>query len=124
MTVGHHVDPLALGALPANVRVEPWLPQAEVMAHTAAMVGHGGSGGTLLALAAGVPIAFRPLFVDGPANAARVTALGAGLVASHAGQVVELLADPSYRAAAEAIAEEIRGLAPIEHAVDVLSRSP
>jgi hypothetical protein len=124
MTVGHHVDPLELGALPANVRIERWVPQAEVMSHTAAMVGHGGSGGTLQALAAGVPIAFLPLFVDGPANAARVAALGAGIVAGHATQVVELLEDPAYRAAAEGIAAEIDALPPIEHAVDVLSPSP
>jgi UDP:flavonoid glycosyltransferase YjiC (YdhE family) len=123
MTLGHHVDPHELGALPPNVRAERWVPQAEVMPHTAAMVGHGGSGGTLQALAAGVPIAFLPLFVDGPANAARVSALGAGIVASHAAQVVELLDDPTYRAAAERVAEEIRALPPIEHAVDVLSRS-
>ena len=105
------------------MRVERWVPQAEVMPHTAAMVGHGGSGGTLQALAAGVPIAFLPLFVDGPANAARVAALGAGIVATHAAQVVELLDDPAYRAAAERVADEIRALPPVEHAVDVLSRS-
>jgi UDP:flavonoid glycosyltransferase YjiC (YdhE family) len=93
------------------------------MPHTAAMVGHGGSGGTLQALAAGVPIAFLPLFVDGPANAERVATLGAGIVATHAAQVVEVLDDPTYGAAARRVAEEIRALPPIEHAVDVLSRS-
>ena len=93
------------------------------MPHTAAMVGHGGSGGTLQALAAGVPVAFLPLFVDGPANAARVAELGAGIMASHATQVLELLDEPAYRAAAERVADEIRALPPIEHAVDVLSRS-
>ena len=82
MTIGRHVDPDALGPLPANVRVERWVDQGEVMPHAAAMVGHGGSGGTLAALAAGVPIAFLPQFVDGPANAERVAALGAGIVAT------------------------------------------
>ncbi len=72
MTIGRHVDPDALGPLPANVRVERWVDQGEVMPHAAAMVGHGGSGGTLAALAAGVPLAFLPQFVDGPANAERV----------------------------------------------------
>ena len=78
MTIGRHVDPDALGPLPANVRVERWVDQGEVMPHAAAMVGHGGSGGTLAALAAGVPIAFLPQFVDGPANAARVDGAGRG----------------------------------------------
>jgi UDP:flavonoid glycosyltransferase YjiC (YdhE family) len=123
MTLGYHVDPSQLGALPPNVHVERWVNQAEVMPHAAAMVGHGGSGGTLNALAAGVPIAFLPLFVDGPSNASRVAELGAGIVASSASQVAELLADPTYREAAERVADEIRGLPPVEHAVDVLSRS-
>lgn len=50
------------------------------MPRAAAMVGHGGSGGTLSALAAGVPLALLPQFVDGPANAIRVAELGAGIV--------------------------------------------
>jgi UDP:flavonoid glycosyltransferase YjiC (YdhE family) len=123
MTVGGHVAPGDLGPLPRNVVAQPWVPQDEVMPHAAAMVGHGGSGGTLAALAAGVPVAFLPLFVDGPANAERVAALGAGIVAADASQVVELLEDAAYARAAERIAEEIRGQPPVEHAVDVLSRS-
>ncbi len=122
MTIGNHVEPAELGPLPPNVRVERWVPQVEVMPHAAAMVGHGGSGGTLAALAAGVPIAFMPLFVDGPANAAQVAELGAGIVVEHASQVAELLADSRYRDAAERVAAEIRALPPVEDAVDVLVR--
>ena len=124
MTIGRHVDPDALGPLPANVRVERWVDQGEVMPHAAAMVGHGGSGGTLAALAAGVPIAFLPQFVDGPANAARVAGLGAGIVATDvAAAVHELLEDPAYRAAAERIAAEMRALPPVDAAVELFSRS-
>jgi UDP:flavonoid glycosyltransferase YjiC (YdhE family) len=57
-------------------------------------------------------------------NAARVAALGAGIVTNDvAAAVHELLTDPSYRAAAERVADEIRALPPVEEAVDVLSRS-
>ena len=106
------------------MRVERWVPQADVMPHTAAMVGHGGSGGTLQALAAGVPIAFLPLFVDGPANAERVADARARASSPRTRRrSLELLDDPAYRAAAQRVAEEIRALPPIEHAVDVLSRS-
>jgi UDP:flavonoid glycosyltransferase YjiC (YdhE family) len=88
------------------------------------MVGHGGSGGTLAALAAGVPIAFLPQFVDGPANAARVAGLGAGIVATDlAAAVHELLEDPTYRAAAERVAGEIRALPPVDDAVELFSRT-
>ena len=78
LTIGDRRDPAELGTLPPSVRVERWMPQAGVMAHASAMVGHGGSGSTLMALAAGVPLALVPLFVDGPTNARRVAELGAG----------------------------------------------
>jgi UDP:flavonoid glycosyltransferase YjiC (YdhE family) len=85
------------------------------------MVGHGGSGSTLTALAAGVPQAFVPLFVDGPTNAAAVAETGAGLVAEDlAADVWALLDDPRYRVAAGEIAGEIRALPPVDDAVAVI----
>jgi len=96
-----------------------------VMAQASAMVSHGGSGSTLMALAAGVPQAFVPLFVDGPANARRVAELGAGIALDPgsdelAAAVGELLTDPGYRAAAAAVAAEIRALPTVGDAVAVL----
>ena len=83
-----------------------WVPQGAVMAHAAAMVGHGGSGSTLAAMAAGMPLALVPLFADQPDNADRIAALGAGLrldgTTRLADAVTALLEDPSYRAAARA----------------------
>ena len=72
LTIGDRRDPAELGPLPRRVRVERWVAQDEVMPRAAAVVGHGGSGSTLTALAAGVPLALLPLFVDGPENARRV----------------------------------------------------
>jgi UDP:flavonoid glycosyltransferase YjiC (YdhE family) len=126
MTIGRHVEPEALGPLPANVHVERWVDQAAVMPHAVAMVGHGGSGGTLAALAAGVPVALKPQFVDGPANAARVAELGAGIVVGDgevAGAVHALIEDPAYRDAAESVASEIRAMPPVEAALELFSRS-
>ena len=125
LTIGDRRDPAELGTLPPSVRVERWMPQAGVMAHASAMVGHGGSGSTLMALAAGVPLALVPLFVDGPTNARRVAELGAGIALERgpdelAGAVAELLMDPGHRAAASAVAAEIRALPPVEDAVAAL----
>jgi UDP:flavonoid glycosyltransferase YjiC (YdhE family) len=125
LTIGDRRDPGELGPLPASVRVERWVPQAAVMAQASAMVSHGGSGSTLMALAAGVPQAFVPLFVDGPANARRVAELGAGIALDPgsdelAAAVGELLTDPGYRAAAAAVAAEIRALPTVGDAVAVL----
>ena len=77
-TIGDQSDPEALGPLPRSVHVERWVPQADVMPHAAAMVGHGGSGSTLIAMAAGVPLAIVPLFADQPYNARRIAQIGAG----------------------------------------------
>ncbi|MBE2315236.1 glycosyltransferase family 1 protein [Solirubrobacter sp. CPCC 204708] len=111
MTLGTEVDASELGPVPANVHVERWVPQAQVMPEAAAMVGHGGSASTLAAMAAGVPLACVPLYADQPDNAARVAALGAGIaldgVDGLADAVRALLGDPLYRDGARRIAREI-----------------
>ena len=124
MTIGDRREPAALGPLPAGVRVERWVSQAELMPRALAMVSHGGSGSTLASLAAGVPQAFVPLFVDGPANAERVAALGAGIVAGGdlRAAVLALLEQPAYGAAAERVADEIAALPPVQDAIEVFAR--
>jgi UDP:flavonoid glycosyltransferase YjiC (YdhE family) len=123
MTVGDRRDPVELGPLPPGVRVARWVSQAEVMPRAAAMVSHGGSGSTLMALAAGVPQAFVPLFVDGPANARRVAELGAGIVAEDLRAAVDaLLDDPAYARAATRVADEIAALPPVDDAIEVFAR--
>ena len=52
-----------------------------MLAHAAAMVGHGGAGTTLSAMSAGCPLVTVPLFGDQPANGARIAIAGAGVVA-------------------------------------------
>ena len=118
MTIGDRRDPEELGPLPANVHVRGWVDQHEVMRRAKVMVGHGGSGSTLAALAAGVPLALVPLFVDGPDNARRVEQAGAGLIAGDLrATVTRLLADERYTRAAQRIAGEIAALPPVDEAV-------
>jgi UDP:flavonoid glycosyltransferase YjiC (YdhE family) len=109
VTVGRDRDPRELGPVAPNVHVARWIPQADVMPHTAAMVCHGGSGTVRAALAAGVPTVVVPLFADQPYNAERVAGLGAGLAfkgtTGLADAVRRLLVDPSYREAAQRIAD-------------------
>ena len=123
LTLGTEVEPADLGPVAANVHVESWVPQGAVMAHASAMVGHGGSGSTLAAMAAGMPLAVVPLFADQPENADRVSELGAGLrldgTAALADAVIELLEDPFYRTNARSVASEIEALAPVDAAVAV-----
>jgi hypothetical protein len=108
---------LELGPAAANVHVERWVPQDDVLPHAAVVVGHGGSGTTLGALAAGVPLVVVPLFADQPHNAVRVAAEGAAVVSTldEIGRGVErVLADGSYRAAAERLATEMRAQPPVD----------
>jgi UDP:flavonoid glycosyltransferase YjiC (YdhE family) len=126
VTVGDAADPAELGPLPANVRAERWIPQAEILAEASATIGHGGYGTTLGALLAGVPQVVVPLFADQPYNADRIAAIGAGLRADATdprtirAAVERVLADGSYRAAAGASAREAFSLPPIEAAESAL----
>jgi UDP:flavonoid glycosyltransferase YjiC (YdhE family) len=130
MTVGRRVDVADLGSLPPNAYVAQWWPQDAVLAQAAAMLGHGGFGTTMGALAAGVPQVVAPIFSsDQVVNGEHVAAAGAGLtvdvgptaVARAAVQVPRLLADPSYTVSARRIADAMRELPPPAQAVAVLA---
>ena len=77
---GRDADLTELQGLPGNVRVEQWVPQADVLGHARLVVHHGGYGTLLDAVAAGVPQIAVPLFsADQFDNAARIGELGLGL---------------------------------------------
>ena len=77
VTVGELNDPAALGEQPANVHVERWLPLAPLLTRCAAVVCHAGSGTTLAALSAGLPLVLVPKGADQHVNAAACRRAGA-----------------------------------------------
>ncbi len=102
-----------LDPVPANVHVERWVTEPEVLAHASVAVGHGGAGTTLSALAAGCPLVVVPLFGDQPRNAVRVAVAGAGVVApmDRIGACIELvLENDDFRDATRRIVDEMRTL--------------
>jgi UDP:flavonoid glycosyltransferase YjiC (YdhE family) len=128
LTVGNDTDVDGLGSAPANVRVERFVPQRDVFGDASAVVSHGGSGTTLGALSAGLPLVVVPLFADQPDNARRVAALGAGVVSqpdpeSLATAIATVLREPAYATAAGAIAVEMTALPPTDIAFEVLEAS-
>ena len=134
LTVGNDLDLDALPTAPDNVRVERWVPQQDVLAHAAAAVVHGGSGSTLGAIAAGVPLVVVPLFADQPENARRVAEVGAGIavepnrdepeatVAPLRDAVQSVLVEPAYLDRAQALANELGAEPPVDDAVLLFER--
>ncbi len=126
LTVGHDVDLAAFHDGPPNVHVEPWVPQAAILGQARAVVCHGGSGSTLGALAAGVPLVVVPLFADQPYNARRVEALGAGIVVHPPDPTAirdalrRVLERETYRGSAAALAGAMRSAPPVDAALDLL----
>ena len=127
VTTGSTMDPEDFD-VPHNVRVESWVAQVDVFAEASVVICHGGSGTTIGALAAGVPLILLPLFADQPTNAALVQKAGAGIVVGDGGGSAELnsknieeqmtsvrsaidqiLTNSKYRAAAISLAKEIDG---------------
>jgi MGT family glycosyltransferase len=130
LTVGRRFDRAALPPVPENVRVEAWVDQAEVLAHADVVVCHGGSGTTLAALAAGVPLVLVPLFADQFENARRVAAAGAGLAvetrtpARIAAAIRDLMDDGSYGRRARQLADEMAGYPTAEAILARLHQPP
>lgn len=110
LTTGEAADPGALGPLPRNAHVERFWPQAEVMPHATVVVGHGGFGTTLLAVAAGLPQVAVPLFsFDQLDNARRVAEVGAGVALVDPGTEDRLAGEllPAGPAAVERLADAV-----------------
>ena len=88
-----------------------------MLAAASAAVGHGGTGTTLSALAAGCPLVVVPLFGDQPSNAVRVAVSGAG-VASSVDQIGErirlVLRRRALSRGCPGVADEMRAYPPVE----------
>ncbi len=106
------------GELPGNVRVRPWVAQAELLGQVDLVVHHGGSGTTLGALAAGLPQLVLPQGADQFANADALVAAGAALrllpdeldADAVTIDAATLLRDTAHRDAARALAAEIAAM--------------
>jgi UDP:flavonoid glycosyltransferase YjiC (YdhE family) len=117
-------EPDALGPVPANARVAPFIPHGLLLPYTDAMVSNAGYNGVKAALAHGVPLVLAPWGNDQPDVAARIAWAGAAVnlrertptAAAIGGAVARVLADPSYRAAARRIADEFRAYGTRERA--------
>ncbi|MFP5282087.1 MAG: glycosyltransferase [Actinomycetes bacterium] len=108
-------DPADLGPLPANARVQPFVPFGPLMPHVDAYVTNGGYGGVIIALASGVPVVVAGTTEDKAEVGGRVAYSGVGInlrtsnpLPQVVGQAVRtVLADPTYRQAAQCVAADL-----------------
>jgi UDP:flavonoid glycosyltransferase YjiC (YdhE family) len=118
VTVGRDGDPDQFGPQPPNVRIERYIPQSLLYPRCDLVISHGGSNTMLGALAHGIPQVMVPITADQPYNAARCSAVGVARVvpssdataASIREAALSVLADPSYRRAAQRIRDEMVSL--------------
>ncbi len=118
VTVGPSADPDVLGAQPAHVRVESYVPQSLVLPHCDVVVSHAGSGTVLAALTLGLPQVCLPQGADQFLNAIAVASAGAGisLMPGEANadnirdSVARLLDDASIRDAAVTVGTQIASM--------------
>lgn len=92
MLLTQHKEQLP-SALPEGMRHFEYLPFSLVLPRVAALVHHGGIGTIAQALAAGIPQIIRPMTHDQPDNAARVEALGTGVVITPKGYTAHNVAE-------------------------------
>jgi MGT family glycosyltransferase len=130
-TVGPAGHPQRFGALPANIRVERYLPQSYVLDAADAVIAHGGYGTVMGALRRGLHIVTLPMAAaDNLLNAARVKALGAGLMlgqgqqnaAAIGGVLRRVLDEPGFRRAAGKLAAATASLPSEQHGARLLEQ--
>lgn len=114
ITTGPAIDPVSISAA-ANVVVVQSAEHAELIPIADLVITHAGHGTLIKAITAGVPTLCIPLGRDQPDNAARAARHGVAVVmsprsgaAAIAGAVQQMLSAPSYRAAASALAKQVR----------------
>ena len=118
--------------VPRAVEVREWTPHHELLPSASVLVGHGGHGTTLAALAHGVPVLALPL--DGTSDQPRVgravARAGVGLTMSRRSDpaviraaILALLADPVVHERAHRLGEAVRALDGPARAAEVLEMS-
>jgi UDP:flavonoid glycosyltransferase YjiC (YdhE family) len=118
---------------PPNVEVRAFASHGDLMPGVRAVIGHGGHGTTMLALAHGLPVLMFPMsrHTDQPLVAESVTAAGAGLALPRDAQtpaireaIDRLLSDPALHTAAATLGERLRNTAGAAAAADALEDLP
>lgn len=128
--IGEARNAAMLGPVPGNIRVIPFVRQAELLQQADVVVFHGGSATTVAAIAHGVPSLAIPLGADQAYNGLRLSAAGAGRTLELAELTVdrvrrdvrELLGNPRYRDNAARLRTELESAPTMGQVVPLLER--
>jgi UDP:flavonoid glycosyltransferase YjiC (YdhE family) len=120
LTVGEAIEPDSLEPTPTNIRIERYIPQRFVLARSALVVSHAGSGAMLGAAGHGIPQLCLPIAADQFENADFVSAAAIGLAlephevepTTVRDAIQRLLSDQSFSDRATTIADEIATMPP------------
>lgn len=129
LAAGKQTDLAALGAIPENFIVRPYVPQLEILQHVNAFITHGGMNSVHEGLYYGVPEIVVPHQIEQLLNGKRVAQTGAGILLGDTqpyGRVTApelraalttLLETPSYRQHAQRIGATLRAAGGYQRAV-------
>ena len=129
LVVPDEVVPRLGVGVPDNFIVRSRVPQLEILPHVDAVVCHAGFNTVIESLNFGLPLVLAPVMNDGPALAEQVTEQGAALwlpfgrIRANAlrDAVRRVLAEPSFRHAAERIGTALQAAGGAARAADLLT---
>lgn len=97
LACGNRVDEGALGPVPENFQLAPYVPQHEVFPHTSVFVTHGGMASVMESLYYGVPMVVIPQQFEQTQTAQRITELGLGITLDQKDLTAEALREAVTR---------------------------
>ena len=130
VAIGPDQDPARFGTVAENVRLERYVPQAELLPRCDAFVTHGGFNSVKESLLAGVPMVVVPITADQPYCAQRCAALGVGEIVGAEERTAErvrsalraVLERVEFRDNASSFRAQILALPGSDHAVALLEQ--
>jgi hypothetical protein len=119
-TIGPYLDPAELGEVPANVRIERFVPYEAILERASLVMSHAGAGSLLGAARQGLPQLLYPMGADQWENADAASGAGVGLTCELdqrstediAGMLTRLIEEPSFASAATQVSAEIAAMPP------------
>lgn len=130
ISCGNAIDREALGALPGNIQVYPYVNQLELLSRADVFLTHCGMNSVSESLYMAAPMVLYPQTSEQKAVARRVAELGAGTVLrdDSAGgirtAVQEILSSPAYGKAAESCSTDFRSCSGAAGAAEFIENAP